>query len=183
MVERMIDGGVDLIQLRAKSMSRDEIATVAATLHQITVKRNIALVINDHPEIARVVGAEGVHVGQDDLSIGQAREITDTTEKLAAFNAFNEHFLPGHAAHALPLTAADLDAACLVAVPIREASAKIRTGGPARDADDPTRWSGEIPLHTVAGPPVSAPSCAASPPPTIVNFHRPGISGTGFLPV
>ena len=75
MVERMIDGGVDLIQLRAKSMSPGEIAPVAATLHQITAKRNVTLVINDHPEIARAVGAEGVHVGQDDLPIGQVREI------------------------------------------------------------------------------------------------------------
>ena len=75
MAEGMIDGGVDLIQLRAKSRSIDEIATVAATLHPITARRNVALVINDHPEIARAVGAEGVHVGQDDLPIGQAREI------------------------------------------------------------------------------------------------------------
>lgn len=71
----MIDGGVDLIQLRAKSHPPAKIATTAAELHCITMERNVPLIINDHPEIARIVSAEGVHVGQDDLAISEVREI------------------------------------------------------------------------------------------------------------
>ncbi len=71
----MIDGGVDLIQLRAKTQSLAEITALARELHEITVKRNVPLVINDHAEVAREIGAEGVHVGQDDPAIALVRDI------------------------------------------------------------------------------------------------------------
>lgn len=74
--EQMIDGGVDLIQLRAKGRPAEEIAKIAAELHGLTTEREVPLIINDHPEIARIVGAEGVHVGQDDPAIGEVREIS-----------------------------------------------------------------------------------------------------------
>ena len=73
--EQMIDGGVDLIQLRAKGRPSGEVATIATALHEITRRRGVPLVINDHSEIARSVQAEGVHLGQDDLPIAEAREI------------------------------------------------------------------------------------------------------------
>ena len=72
---QLIGGGVDLIQLRAKARQSAEIAKIAAALHDTTSRRGVPLVINDHPEIARIVPAEGVHVGQDDLPIARAREI------------------------------------------------------------------------------------------------------------
>jgi thiamine-phosphate pyrophosphorylase len=70
--EQMIDGGVDIIQLRAKALRSAEIWQIAAALHDIG---HFPLVINDHPEIARSVQAEGVHLGQDDLPIAEARAI------------------------------------------------------------------------------------------------------------
>ena len=73
--EQMIDGGVDLIQLRAKARPSGEVATIATALQEITLRRGVPLVINDHPAIARSMRAEGVHLGQDDLSIAEAREI------------------------------------------------------------------------------------------------------------
>lgn len=73
--EQLIEGGVDLIQLRAKTHSVAQIAQLAADLHSITVARGVPLIINDHSEIARIVPVEGVHVGQDDLPIAEAREI------------------------------------------------------------------------------------------------------------
>jgi len=72
-VAEMIRGGVDVVQLRAKEQSTVEITQIARELHRITAAARVPLVINDYPEIARVVGAEGVHVGQDDLSIADAR--------------------------------------------------------------------------------------------------------------
>ena len=72
---QMIAGGVDIIQLRAKRQPVDEIAALGADLHAITQGAGVPLVINDYPEIARQISAEGVHVGQDDLSIAEAREI------------------------------------------------------------------------------------------------------------
>ena len=73
--EALVTGGVDLLQLRAKNHSPAEIEKLAVELHAITVERGVPLIINDHPEIARNVPAEGVHLGQDDLSIAGARKI------------------------------------------------------------------------------------------------------------
>jgi thiamine-phosphate pyrophosphorylase len=72
---QMVTGGVDLIQLRAKGHPSVEIAKIAAAIHESVLRGNVPLVINDHPEIARIVPAEGVHVGQDDLPIAEVREI------------------------------------------------------------------------------------------------------------
>lgn len=75
MAEAMIAGGVDLIQLRAKELISAQIAQLAADLHRLTAERGVPLIINDHPEVARVVSAEGVHLGQDDMPIAEARQI------------------------------------------------------------------------------------------------------------
>jgi thiamine-phosphate pyrophosphorylase len=71
----MIDGGVDLIQLRAKTQSLAEITALARELHEITMNRNVPLVINDYAEVAREIGAEGVHIGQDDPAMALVRNI------------------------------------------------------------------------------------------------------------
>jgi thiamine-phosphate pyrophosphorylase len=75
MTAAMIAGGVDLIQLRAKGHANAEIAQIAAKVHRIAAERGVPLIINDHPEIARVVLAEGIHLGQDDMALAEAREI------------------------------------------------------------------------------------------------------------
>jgi thiamine-phosphate pyrophosphorylase len=72
-VEQMIEGGVDLIQLRGKGKSLDELADYAARLHELTARSSTPLIVNDHAEIASQLPVEGVHVGQDDDSIEVAR--------------------------------------------------------------------------------------------------------------
>ena len=72
--DEMIDGGVDILQVRGKKQSAAELETIAANLRTVTAKRSIPLIINDYPAIARSVGADGVHVGQDDLSVNDARK-------------------------------------------------------------------------------------------------------------
>ncbi len=71
----MIAGGVDLMQLRAKGQPLAEMAKLAGELHAETSAANVPLIINDHAEIARDIGAEGVHVGQDDRAIEDVRAI------------------------------------------------------------------------------------------------------------
>jgi len=71
--QQMIEGGVDLIQLRGKGKSLDELAGCAARLHELTAKSSTPLIVNDHAEIAREIPVEGVHVGQDDDPIKVAR--------------------------------------------------------------------------------------------------------------
>jgi len=73
--EALMTGGVDLLQLRAKNYPAREIVNVAGELREITARHGVPLIINDHPEIARELQAEGLHLGQDDVSIAEARGI------------------------------------------------------------------------------------------------------------
>jgi len=73
-VEQMVEGGVDLIQLRGKNKSIEELMELSAELHELTAKSSTPLIVNDHAEIARRVPVEGVHVGQDDDTIQLARQ-------------------------------------------------------------------------------------------------------------
>ena len=73
-VEQMIEGGVDLIQLRGKKQSIGELVDLATELHDFIVKFSAPLIVNDHAEIARRVPIEGVHVGQDDDPIAIVRQ-------------------------------------------------------------------------------------------------------------
>jgi len=70
----MIDGDVDLIQLRAKEHSVKEIVDLAGKLHQVTSAAGVPLIVNDHAEVAAKVPVEGVHLGQDDDSLAHARK-------------------------------------------------------------------------------------------------------------
>ncbi len=71
--EAMVKGGVDLIQLRGKKQSVNELVDLAKKLHELTSRSSTLLIVNDHAEIARSVPVEGVHLGQDDDSIELAR--------------------------------------------------------------------------------------------------------------
>jgi len=65
--QQLCDGGSDLIQLRAKKSSPEEIRAMAEKILPITKRANVGLVINDHLEIARDLGAEFCHLGQEDF--------------------------------------------------------------------------------------------------------------------
>jgi thiamine-phosphate pyrophosphorylase len=71
--EAMINGGVDLIQLRGKKQSVNELVDLSEELHELTSQSFTPLIVNDHAEVASKVPVEGVHLGQDDDSIEVAR--------------------------------------------------------------------------------------------------------------
>jgi thiamine-phosphate pyrophosphorylase len=64
---QLCDGGSDLIQLRAKNSSREEVWRIAEKLLPITSTANVWLVINDHPDVASEIGAPICHLGQEDF--------------------------------------------------------------------------------------------------------------------
>jgi len=74
LTKSMIDGDVDLIQLRAKEHSVEEIVDLAGKLHEVTFAAGVPLIVNDHAEVAAKVPVEGVHLGQDDDSLAHARK-------------------------------------------------------------------------------------------------------------
>jgi thiamine-phosphate pyrophosphorylase len=65
--QQLCDGGADLIQLRAKKASPDELRRMAAEILPITRRANVGLVINDHLSVAQEAGAEFCHLGQEDF--------------------------------------------------------------------------------------------------------------------
>ena len=73
-VEQMIEGGVDLIQIRGKNKPVGELLDLAAELHKLAVEFSTPVIVNDHAEIAMRVPVEGVHVGQGDDSIEIVRQ-------------------------------------------------------------------------------------------------------------
>lgn len=74
-VEDALCGGATFLQLREKTLSDEEMIEEARRLKRICEKYHVPLIINDRVEVAKVAGADGVHLGQDDLNIEQARAI------------------------------------------------------------------------------------------------------------
>ena len=85
---------------------------------------------------------------------GPATEITDPDEKAEALAALVEHIVPGRTADARPATAKEVKGTKVLAVPLDEASLKVRTGGPVDDDEDYALpvWAGVLPLASVPGP-------------------------------
>jgi nitroimidazol reductase NimA-like FMN-containing flavoprotein (pyridoxamine 5'-phosphate oxidase superfamily) len=88
--------------------------------------------------------------------LGRARAIEEPIEKLAAIQAFTERLIPGRWEEVRGPTAKELKAIQVLALPLDEASAKLRIGGPVDDEEDYAldTWAGVIPLRTVAGEPI-----------------------------
>ncbi|MBI5723321.1 MAG: thiamine phosphate synthase [Planctomycetes bacterium] len=70
-----IAGGADAIQLREKDASDAELLAIAAELRELTDEVGKLLIVNDRPDIAAIVGADGVHLGQRDLPMAEARRL------------------------------------------------------------------------------------------------------------
>ena len=75
MTSLLVDNGVRFVQLRMKDVSDDVIIDTALRMRKITDGTDTLLIINDNPRIAVDVGADGVHIGQNDMPYEQAREI------------------------------------------------------------------------------------------------------------
>ena len=71
--EAAVRAGVKIIQLRMKHASRDEIVSEAREMRKVTAGTETLFIVNDDPAIAAEVGADGVHVGQDDMPPAEVR--------------------------------------------------------------------------------------------------------------
>jgi hypothetical protein len=87
---------------------------------------------------------------------GRGQAIVEPGEKYAALEAFMERIHPGRWRQVRPPSPQELKATAVVRIPIEEASAKLRTGGPLDDAEDMTLpvWAGVVPLVTTRGEPI-----------------------------
>jgi len=89
------------------------------------------------------------------MVLGRTRLVADPAEKDAALNALVEHIVPGRGVEVRPADAKELAATAVLAVPLEEASAKVRRGDPVDDEEDYDLpiWAGVLPLALVPGAP------------------------------
>ncbi len=73
--QSMLEGGVQIIQLRAKNQPASEIAALARELALLCQASGVPFILNDHPGLVPETGADGAHVGQDDISVAEARRL------------------------------------------------------------------------------------------------------------
>ena len=74
-VREAIKGGAEIIQLREKDLDKNKIKNEAIRLLKICRENNVLFIVNDYVDVALEIGADGVHLGQTDMSISEAREI------------------------------------------------------------------------------------------------------------
>lgn len=113
---------------------------------------------------------------------GRAVVVEDGAEKLEALRALTEHLAPGRWAEVRQPTEGEMRATMVLALPLAEASAKVRTGPPADDEEDYALpvWAGVVPLRLAAGEPIADPRLpeGIEPPPHVVNYTRvDGVDG------
>jgi nitroimidazol reductase NimA-like FMN-containing flavoprotein (pyridoxamine 5'-phosphate oxidase superfamily) len=108
--------------------------------------------------------------------LGQTVEVTDPVEKLAAMRALIEHVAPGRWDETRHPNAKELESTVILALPLDEASAKVRTGAPIDYEADLALgfWAGVIPLDTRAGEPITDRGDEGPPvPPYARDYRRP----------
>ncbi|HUH81800.1 MAG TPA: thiamine phosphate synthase [Solirubrobacteraceae bacterium] len=75
LIRSAVTGGVDIVQLREKRLADDELTAVASASAALCSRLGALLIVNDRPAVAAASGADGIHVGQDDLPVQDVREI------------------------------------------------------------------------------------------------------------
>jgi uncharacterized protein len=106
--------------------------------------------------------------------LGRARELTDRDEKLRAMQRVVEHVVPGRWDDARRPNDAEIKGTTILALPLNEASAKIRSGPPTDDAADlevPV-WAGVIPLRIEPSDPVPDAAVDSPPPSYVAGYAR-----------
>jgi uncharacterized protein len=107
---------------------------------------------------------------------GKAKLVESETEKMTALQAFSEQMIPGRWQEARLPNSQELKATTVIAFPIEEGSAKVRTGDPSDDLEDYSLpfWAGQLPLKLTPGIPL--PDSKMSPeialPENLINYHR-----------
>ena len=110
------------------------------------------------------------------MILGSAREVTSEEEKWKALEAFTNHMVRGRWDDVRKPTAQEMKATTVLALPLEEVSAKVRTGPPIDDEEDYVTpvWAGVIPLRLTASEPVSDPRLTApiAPPEYARSYSR-----------
>jgi thiamine-phosphate pyrophosphorylase len=78
-VDEAVQGGAQVVQLREKNLPDRTLLQHAAEVRKLTSRSGVKFIVNDRPDIARIVGADGVHLGQEDLTVRDAMRVMGTS--------------------------------------------------------------------------------------------------------
>lgn len=108
--------------------------------------------------------------------LGVANEVSDRAEKCEALRVLTEHIVPGRWEDTRPPTLQELKATTVLALPLQEASAKIRTGGPIDEPEDLGLpfWAGVLPIGLEVRSPISELDVDGPAPAYLSDYRRPG---------
>ena len=111
-VARALSGGVDIVQLRAKHRPDQEIITAGGHYARLCREHGALLIVNDRPDLVEAIGADGVHIGQDDGPVDAARAVvgrdrliglsTHTPEQIDRANDADVDYIGVGPVHATP---------------------------------------------------------------------------------
>ena len=161
----------------------------ALHIHGSRAGRTMRVLTSGEPVCVEVTIVDGVVLGRPPVQHGmnyrsvvlfaRGRRVTGHDEKLAALKAIMEHIIPGRWDDVRAPTDREVAATMVAAIPVDEASAKVRSGPPAED-DETSRgiWAGVLPLRLSALDPVPAPRLGADVPvPEYLKHYRRGRPG------
>ncbi len=117
----VLRGGVDIVQLREKYADRDAQRVAAREMRAMCQEFNVPFIMNDDPELALEVAADGVHVGQDDVTVEHCRNVLGEQAIVGISTHADDEF-----ANALPLAVSYRSAGPIVATPTKRE--RIPTG-------------------------------------------------------
>ena len=103
-IEQAAAGGVDIVQLREKELSDRELSARAREVRRWTLKAGVLFIINDRPDVARLAEADGVHLGQDDLSVKDARRIVGADALIGVSSTHTIEASPSGSPRWVPIT-------------------------------------------------------------------------------
>ena len=87
-VKEALEGGITFLQLREKHLSKEEFIKEAREMKELSKEYKVPFVINDNIEVALAVDADGVHIGQNDMSVEEARKLLGE-DKIIGVSAHN----------------------------------------------------------------------------------------------
>src|SRR5258706_4361111 len=90
--QKLMDAGVKLLQYRAKNAAARELWNESRAIAEAARRAKCTFIVNDRPDVAYLAGAGGVHVGQDDLGVEQARKLVRPDRRVSVSTHSLEHF-------------------------------------------------------------------------------------------
>ncbi len=177
----IVDGGLPVVIPTLHARDGDVVychgSSASRTLRALTAGAPACLTVSliDGLVLARAAMHHSANY-RSAILFGTARRVEDPDELTHGFRAIVEHIVPGRWPDVRPPSENEIKATALLALPIDEASAKIRTGGPLDDEEDYAlpAWAGVVPLSLRAGEPLADTRLAAGTPlpPYVSGYAR-----------